>query len=311
VTVAIHQVSRIRDQRDFAGPLVDGQYVRYDGTTGTFVTAAVSAPDLSTYATLAYVNGQLANYVTAAGLTATLAGYALLAGGNTFAGGNTINTGGTGTVGLVVNGPTGQTVDLQQWKVNAATLTSIDQLGDVVFSSTHTNALIRAAAAGGSITLRPGSSGSIVLGNVTSSGASGVFLPVQFTGTASQSGTAGATFLTVQPTVTAMGSGAYAGVRIQMGGTLGGGVKAVQIQQAAIGTQAADMTRWETNGGVLLCRVAAGGRFGHAVTTAPADADVATGEAQLWFDSTNGAAKLMCKAKSANGTVVTGQLALA
>jgi hypothetical protein len=46
----------------------------------------------------------------------------------------------------------------------------------------------------------------------------------------------------------------------------------------------------------------------HAV---PADADLAAGEAAVWFDSTNGASKLMVKAKSANGTVVTGSVTLA
>jgi hypothetical protein len=44
---------------------------------------------------------------------------------------------------------------------------------------------------------------------------------------------------------------------------------------------------------------------------APADADLAAGDCALWFDQTNGAAKLMIKGKSANGTVVTGTVALA
>lgn len=43
----------------------------------------------------------------------------------------------------------------------------------------------------------------------------------------------------------------------------------------------------------------------------PTDADIGNGTAQLWFDSTNGASKLMVRAKSTNGTVVTGSLALA
>lgn len=43
---------------------------------------------------------------------------------------------------------------------------------------------------------------------------------------------------------------------------------------------------------------------------APADADIAAGELTWWFDSTNGAAKAMFKGKSANGTVVTGNVPL-
>jgi hypothetical protein len=47
------------------------------------------------------------------------------------------------------------------------------------------------------------------------------------------------------------------------------------------------------------------------VNTIPADGDVNAGEAVLWFDDTNGAAKLMVKAKQANGTVRTGSVNLA
>jgi hypothetical protein len=43
---------------------------------------------------------------------------------------------------------------------------------------------------------------------------------------------------------------------------------------------------------------------------APADADLAAGDCALWFDQTNGAAKLMIKAKTADGTVVTGAVNL-
>ena len=43
---------------------------------------------------------------------------------------------------------------------------------------------------------------------------------------------------------------------------------------------------------------------------APADGALAAGECALWFDQTNGAAKLMIKAKQANGTVVTGSVNL-
>lgn len=45
--------------------------------------------------------------------------------------------------------------------------------------------------------------------------------------------------------------------------------------------------------------------------TAIPDAYLATSELALWFDNTNGAGKLMIKAKTADGTVVTGSVALA
>jgi hypothetical protein len=43
---------------------------------------------------------------------------------------------------------------------------------------------------------------------------------------------------------------------------------------------------------------------------APADGDLAAGDMAIWFDQTNGAGKLKIKAKTANGTVAVGELAL-
>ena len=43
---------------------------------------------------------------------------------------------------------------------------------------------------------------------------------------------------------------------------------------------------------------------------APADGELTAGDVALWFDQTNGAAKLMLKGKTANGTVVTGNVPL-
>ncbi len=50
---------------------------------------------------------------------------------------------------------------------------------------------------------------------------------------------------------------------------------------------------------------------GAGVHAAPADGDVNDGELAWWYDQTNGAAKLMLKGKTANGTVVTAAIALA
>lgn len=70
----------------------------------------------------------------------------------------------------------------------------------------------------------------------------------------------------------------------------------MRIVDSATATQA----RFDKNGVLMIKR-----------NTAPADADVNTGECAFWFDSTNGAAKLMFKAKQADGTVRTGSVALA
>lgn len=50
--------------------------------------------------------------------------------------------------------------------------------------------------------------------------------------------------------------------------------------------------------------------FGGA-TAAPNSAFLSANQFALWLDPTNGASKLMIKAKSANGTVVTGSVTLA
>jgi hypothetical protein len=58
-------------------------------------------------------------------------------------------------------------------------------------------------------------------------------------------------------------------------------------------------------------RVNKSGYMGVGLHAAPADAAVATGECMVWFDQTNGAAKLMLKGKTADGTVATAAIALA
>jgi hypothetical protein len=45
-----------------------------------------------------------------------------------------------------------------------------------------------------------------------------------------------------------------------------------------------------------------------ALHAAPADNVLAAGECGLWFDQTNGAAKLMLKARQADGTIKTGSV---
>jgi hypothetical protein len=57
--------------------------------------------------------------------------------------------------------------------------------------------------------------------------------------------------------------------------------------------------------------VSVGGYLLIKTHAAPADAALAAGECALWFDQTNGAAKLMVKAKQADGAVKTAAVALA
>lgn len=68
---------------------------------------------------------------------------------------------------------------------------------------------------------------------------------------------------------------------------------------------------WDNGFNNRFFRVLASGAYATAAHAAPADADLDAGAMAVWFDQTNGAAKLMIKAKSADGTVATGQVALA
>ena len=75
-------------------------------------------------------------------------------------------------------------------------------------------------------------------------------------------------------------------------------------------SQTANLTEWRSSGGTVYGSVSENGYFTTRKTSAPADGELAASEVALWFDSTNGAAKLMIKGKSADGTVVTGSVAL-
>jgi hypothetical protein len=74
--------------------------------------------------------------------------------------------------------------------------------------------------------------------------------------------------------------------------------------------QTGDQVSLRDNGGVLQTRFNKDGVLMTKVTTAPADADLTNGEVAIYFDSTNGSAKLKIKAKQADGTVRTGEVTL-
>lgn len=70
------------------------------------------------------------------------------------------------------------------------------------------------------------------------------------------------------------------------------------------------ITAWDGPGNTLRFALLPAGQPMVGVVAAPADGDLSASQVALWFDDTDGAAKLMIKGKSANGTVVTGQVAL-
>lgn len=88
-----------------------------------------------------------------------------------------------------------------------------------------------------------------------------------------------------------------------------GGSRTVAIRAHA--SQVGAQTEWQDSTGAYGTKINKNNYFMTKKATAPADADLANGEMALWFDPTNGAAKLMVKAKQTDGTVRTGELALA
>lgn len=101
--------------------------------------------------------------------------------------------------------------------------------------------------------------------------------------------------------------------------TCGGGPKVVIIAPAndkeacifrGAASQANNLTEWRNNSDAVHGTVSENGYYTTRKNAAPADAELVAGEAAYWFDSTNGAAKFMVKAKTADGTVVTGSFNL-
>ncbi len=78
----------------------------------------------------------------------------------------------------------------------------------------------------------------------------------------------------------------------------------------AAASQTANLEEWVDSSDAILSRINKAGYFITKKNAAPADGDLNASEMALWFDDTNGAGKLMIKAKTANGTVVTGNVAL-
>lgn len=74
--------------------------------------------------------------------------------------------------------------------------------------------------------------------------------------------------------------------------------------------QAVDALAVNTNAGVDAFVVDKNGTPAIKVNAAPADGDIDSNQLFWWFDATNGAAKAKFKGKSANGTVVSGEVAL-
>lgn len=75
--------------------------------------------------------------------------------------------------------------------------------------------------------------------------------------------------------------------------------------------QTGNLQEWRDVSSNVLSTITENGYFTTRKITIIADAELAASEVALWFDSTDGAGKLKIKGKTANGTVVVGEVALA
>jgi hypothetical protein len=242
----------------------------------------------------------------------------------------TIPTGAAGNVGLVVKGAAGQTANLQQWQDSAWTVVArllptgqlsiaIPGQADGTLAPDPSGRGLRAAggshgeffcpgqmrADGGfnASTTDPGTSLlNGFIGKATQlqgiafpgDGTNGAYL--RFIGEA----TAAVTMAEMYPKGPSVGTWLYS---VE--------AAAIPLRVKGAASQSGNLTEWQDSAGAVLGTVSENGYFTTRKNAAPADAELAAGELAWWFDSTNGAAKLMLKGKTANGTVVTGQVALA
>ena len=96
------------------------------------------------------------------------------------------------------------------------------------------------------------------------------------------------------------------------GSLICGATTASTIGHTVVGasSQVANMAEWQKNDATVYGTMSENGYWTTRKVTAPADTELASSEATYWLDDTNGAGKFMVKAKTANGTVVTGSITL-
>ena len=205
------------------------------------------------------------------------------------------------TVGLKVRGQTGQTEDLAR------------------FTDTSNNALLRILATG-NINLNQSDASAIssttAVAVQPTAGNIGLILKQTTTPTvdlAQFKDASGNSLIRILKEVTlnvntndaSAVAGAGTGIAVQVG------TDAVGLVVKSTASKTVDNFQVRDSSGNPTTAVNKDGYFTTWKTSAPADADLTAGQIAFWFDPTNGAAKMMFKAKETGGTVRTGSVALA
>jgi len=218
-----------------------------------------------------------------------------------------IQTSAAAIKGLVVKGASAQTANLQEWQNSSGTVkTYVNAAGalhtsdgtannyiELDASTAHLAYIKMKTTSGGQTTIYSDNSSNIgfLYGN-SKAYMNGASNPVQF-----WIGNSASSWDTIFGSLTGtLTIRALATKTIILRGSTG---------------QTENITEWrDPTATTVYNTVSENGYFTTRKTTAPDDAELSAGEVSFWFDSTDGAAKLKIKGKSADGTVVQGEVAL-
>lgn len=275
---AVRVVTRIQDQDDFSGALTDGYFVQWVAADSRFELKPVSAGAVSG---VSNSDGTLTVSPTTGAVVASIN----LAHANTWTGQQKLNAA-AGTVKLLVQAGASESTDLVRYLASdgSTVLAAMERYGSLLTTNNGSTDMALASKAETNTGIR-------WFNGLLISHAGNQVIQITYP----QSGN-----LVNCRTVQTGSNGHYAWCS-------GGLVTTIDLSICRQGAGILRITDGTATGiGDLLCRTPFIRR-----NAAPADAELSAGDVALWLDSTNGASKLMIKAKSANGTVVTGNVPLA
>lgn len=230
---------------------------------------------------------------------------------NTFSvGPNLFQTGGAGNVGVVVKGAPSQTANLQEWQDSSGTAKAFVTANGAINIRSSVATLVNVIEAYDSVA----NTTQLVIGR---SGGSNLvlsyYVPTLSTLFSSAVGAGNVTFR-ASDYAFQFSAAANIGTTINANGgwtinSLTVGTKPLVLKGTA--SQTANLQEWQQSDATVHATVSENGYFTTRKNVAPADAELQANEAAYWFDSTNGAARFVIKAKTANGTVVGNSINLA
>jgi hypothetical protein len=274
---AVRVVTRIQDADDFSGPLTNGYYLGYVAADQRFellpLTVPVGANPTGSVG-LAAVNGSAATFLRSDGapaLSQTIA--------PTWMGQHVFAAAGAASIKIIVQGTSSQSANLQEWQGSTGTvLAQVNSVGKWIGTQ--------------QVIAWDGSASMSQIGFVGPGGEGGIAFGLSNDAKMYRSGTRA---VQCDAMLRAVAQNALD----------------IPLTVKGAASHTGNLQEWHKSDATVYGTVSENGYFTTRKNAAPADAELVAGEATWWFDSTNGAAKLVVKAKTADGTVVTGSIPLA